>query len=227
MPKLFVISLGGSLIAPEGIDARYLKKFRQLIIARSKKNSRFIISPGGGKTCRNYQQALRAIIPATGEDLDAIGLNTNRFHAVLLRLMFKNLAEKNIAYDPNKRITFNKKILVGAGGWKPGRSSDDFSVRLAKIYGAKTIINLSNIDFVYDKDPRKFKDAKKLPRLSWNEFLKITGSEWKPGANVPFDPTAAKLAKKHGISVIIANGKNLSNIKNILAGKKFQGTVIE
>jgi len=75
--------------------------------------------------------------------------------------MFKGTAENFIADDPNKKLPMKKSVLIGAGGWKPGRSSDDFSVRLAKMYGAKTIINLSNIDFVYTKDPRKHPDAKK------------------------------------------------------------------
>ena len=52
-----------------------------------------------------------------------------------------------------------------AGGWMPGRSTDDDAVRLAKIYGAEMVINLSNIDYVYDKDPNKYKDAKKLPKF--------------------------------------------------------------
>lgn len=226
MNKLFIISLGGSLIVPDEIDAKFLKGFRQLISAQTKNGQRFIISPGGGRTCRRYQTALSSIIKATGEDLDWIGLNTNRFHAVLLRLMFKGLAEKNIAYNPNKKIPFNKKILIGAGGWKPGRSSDDYSVRLAAIYKATTVINLSNIDYVYTKDPRKFPDAKKVTQITWNDFFKIIGRRWDPGANVPFDPTAAKFAQKNKLKVIIANGRNLKNLKNILLGKKFVGTTI-
>lgn len=212
---------------PDDINTGYLKEFRKLISGEATQGKRFIISPGGGKTCRRYQNALKTIIPATNEDLDWIGLNANRFHAVLLQLMFKNLAEKNIAYDPNKKDGFRKKILIGAGGWKPGRSSDDYSVRLAKVYGAKTIINLSNIDHVYTKDPRKFSDAAKIENISWKDFLKITGTTWDPGANVPFDPTAAKFAMRHKLKVIIANGKNLKNLRNILDNKPFQGTVIE
>jgi uridylate kinase len=100
-------------------------------------------------------------------------------------------------------------------------------VRLAKAYGARTVINLSNIDFVYSKDPRKFKDAKKIESISWGNFRKIVGNKWDPGKNLPFDPTAAKLAQKLKLKVIIANGKNLKNLKNILNNNKFRGTIIE
>ena len=226
MKNLFVISLGGSLIVPDEIDVAYLKKFRQLIVSQAKAGHRFIISPGGGRTCRRYQSALSTITKTSADDLDWIGLNTNKFHSKFLQLMFKGAAENHIADDPNKKLPFSKKILIGAGGWKPGRSSDDFSVRLARIYGAKTVINLSNIDYVYTKDPRKYRDAKKLTNIGWSELLKITGSKWNPGANVPFDPTAAKFARDNHLKVIIANGKNIANLKNIISGKKFTGTTI-
>lgn len=211
---------------PEEIDTKFLAGFRKLISAQAKKGQRFVISPGGGKTCRRYQAALSSVIKASGDDLDWIGLNTNRFHAVLLRLMFKNLAEKDIAYDPNKRVSFSKKILIGGGGWKPGRSSDDYSVRLAKIYNADTVINLTDVDYAYDKNPKKFKNAKKVKKSSWKDFYKVIGTKWNPGANVPFDPTAGKFAQKNKIKVIIANGRNLKNLENILSGKPFQGTIV-
>lgn len=225
--KLFVISLGGSLIVPDEVDSAYLKKFRKLIVNQAKSGKKFIISPGGGKTCRKYQSALKQIISVSNDDLDLIGLNTNRFHSVLLQLIFKEYAEKNIAYDPNTELTFKKSILIGAGGWKPGRSSDDYSVRLSSIYKSGTVINLSNIDYVYDKDPRKYKNAKKIENISWSDFRKLIGNKWDPGKNVPFDPTAAKLAQKLKLKVIIANGKNLKNLENILSEKKFIGTIIK
>jgi uridylate kinase len=97
---------------------------------------------------------------------------------------------------------------------------------LAKTYGAKTVINLSNINYLFNKDPKKFKDAKKIPTINWQGLFKIIGNKWLPGANLPFDPMAGKLAEKNQIKVIIANGKNLKNLKNILENKKFIGTEI-
>jgi uridylate kinase len=169
---------------------------------------------------------LKAVTQAKPEDLDWIGLQVNRFHSRFLQLIFKPLTESVIAEDPNKRIKFTKPIMIGAGGWKPGRSSDDFSVRLANAFGAGRVINLSNIDFVYDRDPKKFSNAKKIEKISWAGLRKIIGKKWIPGANLPFDPTAATLAQKVGLEVVIADGKDLKNLENILDGKKFKGTVI-
>lgn len=225
MQKLFVISLGGSLINPGSVDAGFLKNFRRLILEETKKGRRFILITGGGALCRQYQQALNSIARPSNSKLDWLGIYSTRFNANLVRLMFAKSAHRQIIEDPNKKVLFKQKILV-AGGWMPGRSTDDDAVRLAKIYGAKILINLSNIDYVYTKDPRKFKNAKKIENISWKNFRKIVGNKWNPGKNLPFDPTAAKLAERLSLRVIIANGKNLNNLKNILGEKNFKGTVI-
>jgi len=86
-------------------------------------------------------------------------------------------------------------VLI-AGGWKPGWSTDFDAVLLAKQLNVSTIINISNIDHVHDKDPKKFSDAKKIKSISWQDFRKITGNEWKAGLSLPFDPIAAKEAEK-------------------------------
>lgn len=226
MSKTIIISLGGSLIVPEEVDVKFLKNFRSLILKQIKKDKRFIIVTGGGKTCRKYQTALSAIIKTNNITLDWLGIHATRFNAQLIRLMFGKLAHSKIAEHPAKKVDFKEKILIGAG-WEPGWSTDLDAVELAKTYGAKTVINLSNIDFLYTKDPRKFKDAKKITEISWDGLLKITGAKWIPGKNAPFDPVAAKFAKKNNLQVVIANGKNLKNLENILENKKFIGTLIK
>ena len=226
MKKLFVISLGGSLIVPEEIDVKFLKNFKKLIESQTKKGSRFILITGGGKVCRKYQNALHSLARPSDSDLDWMGIYTTLTNAQFVRLVFKSLAHPQIVENPNKKLKFSKKILL-AGGWLPGHSTDKDAVLLAKTYGAKTVINLSNIDFLYNKDPRKFKDAKKITKISWNGLLNITGRKWIPGKNVPFDPIAAQVAKNNKLEVVIANGKNLENLENILKGKKFIGTSIK
>jgi uridylate kinase len=227
MKKLFVISLGGSLIIPDKIDVLFIKNFKRIILKQIKKGNKFLIITGGGKLCRNYNQSLKSISNPSNTDLDWMGINTTWVNAKLVQLAFGKYAFPKISRDPAKKINFKQPILVG-GGWKPGRSSDGATVKYASVYGAKTIINLSNVDYIYTKDPRKFKDAKKIEKASWDDFLKIIGRRWVPGKNAPFfDPAAAKMAKKNNITVINCNGKNLKNFQNILENKKFIGTKIQ
>ena len=135
------------------------------------------------------------------------------------------MAHSRIIKNPHHKEPAKEPVIIAAG-YKPGWSTDYVAVLLARKYGANVVLNLSNIDYVYNKDPRKFKDAKAYTLLSWPEFRKIVGNKWDPGLNAPFDPVASKLAQKHGLTVIIMNGKNLANLKRFFAGKSFKGTVI-
>ena len=117
--------------------------------------------------------------------------------------------------------------MVVAAGWKPGWSTDYDAVLLCEDYGIKTVINLTNVDQIYDKDPKKFPDAKPIDRISWKELTGIVGDEWIPGMNSPFDPIAAKKATELGIKVVILNGNNFGNIEKYFRGEEYLGTTIE
>ncbi|MDP6265986.1 MAG: UMP kinase [Candidatus Woesearchaeota archaeon] len=221
--KTIIMSLGGSVIVPNRIDVNFLMNFKKIIYRYIKKNYRFVIYCGGGKLARNFQKSA-AKYKFNNEGLDWLGIYATRINADFIKKLFGNIAEDIIIKNPTKKIKFNKKIIL-AGGWKPGWSTDYDAVLLAKNLKVKTIINMSNINYVYDKDPKKFKGAKKIKNISWREFRKITGNKWKAGLNMPFDPVAAKEADKLRLKVVII-GNNLRNFENLLNDRKFEGTII-
>lgn len=223
--EYIVISLGGSIIVPDQIDINLIKNFKEIIKEYVKKGFRFIIITGGGKTCRNYNDSLKKIISPSLVDLDWMGIASTRLNAEFIRICFGDLAYEKIILTPDSIPETNKPILVG-GGWQPGSSSDLVAICMAKSVGARKIINLSNIDYVYDKNPKEYKDALPIKNLSWDNFKKLLPSDWDPGANVPFDPVAAKEAERLSFEVIVMNGKNTENFKNYLDGKDFIGSVI-
>jgi uridylate kinase len=226
-----VISVGGSLIVPNGgIDSVFLKQLNEFIreqLAKNKNRQFFLVS-GGGMTTRHYQTAAREVLEhqLTADDLDWIGIHATRLNGHLLRTIFRDIAHPVIIDDYSIIRKPTESVIIGAG-WKPGWSTDYDAVLVCEDYGAKTIINLSNINMVYDKDPRKYKDAKPLEKLSWDELKKLVGDKWIPGMHAPFDPIAAKRAQVLGIKLIIANGNNFDNLRNYFEEKEFVGTVIE
>lgn len=229
--KYKILSVGGSIIIPKtGFDIKFLKKFKSLILAEVKKGNKFILVIGGGATCRDYQQALTKVVKTSDIDLDWLGIHTTWFNAEFVRLMFGKHASSFVIKNPtDKKIlkqVQNNKIII-AGGWKPGCSTDKDAVLLAQNFGAKEMINLSNIEYVFDKDPNKFKNAKKIEEINWSDFRKnIVGYKWVPGKNVPFDPMASALAEKLKLKVNILQGTNLVEVKKALQNKKFKGTII-
>ena len=220
------MSLGGSLIAPDSVDINFLKKFRKVILDYIKKGNRVILICGGGNTSRLYQKAAKKVNPrVTSDDLDWVGIAATKINGELVSAIFGDVAYESLLVHPGRSVKTTRKILVGAG-FKPGSSSDKDAVMAAKAFKAKTVINLSNITYVYDKDPKKFKNAKPQKEMAWKDFQKLVGTKWIPGAHVPFDPIATKLAHKWGMELIVMRGSDLNNLKNLLAGKSFKGTKV-
>lgn len=231
--EIYIVSLGGSIVVPkEGIDWKFLKSFRKLIVGEIKKGKRFAVIVGGGYVARSYRDAADKVIKLTSDDRDWLGIHATRLNAHLVKTIFREYAHPRINKNPNTKENLNKHFAKGEGimvasGWRPGWSTDYVATVLAGRLGAETVINLSNIDFVYNKDLRKFKDAKRLEKINWHDFRKIAGNKWDPGLNAPFDPVASKNAEKLGLKVIIMNGRKLNNLENYFKDKKFKGTVIE
>ena len=221
-----IISLGGSIIVPDEIDTKYVKEFVETIEDYIKKGYKFVIITGGGNVCRRYNHSIEHIINPSDEDLDWVGIAVTRLNAELVRVSFNGLAYEKVLQNPDKIPETDKPVIVG-GGWKPGNSSDLAAVRIAYNLGAKKIINLSNIDFAYDKDPNIYPDAVKIEHSSWFDFRKILPESWIPGVNVPFDPVAAEEAEKNDLEVVIMNGHNVDNFRNYLENKEFLGTTIK
>lgn len=228
MEQPIVISVGGSLIVPNGgINTDFLIKLNKLIREEVAQGKRFMLIAGGGKLARRYQEAGTAVIgKLTKEDLDWLGIHATHLNGQLLRTIFQDIANPRVMQHYDRKLeNWTESVAIGAG-WMPGCSTDYDAVIFARDHKAKMIINLSNIDFVFDKDPGKFSDAKPLKKITWEEMKGLVGDKWSPGHNSPFDPIATKLADSLKLTVVIANGNDMKNIKKIINGESFKGTVI-
>lgn len=228
MKKTVIFSVGGSIVVPEDVDTGYIKSFKNLIdrYLGGNPERRVILVVGGGRIARKYQSAYREIVTDPDSDeQDWIGISATHLNARLLKAVFADSCLDPVVTNPTRPPGFEGRVLIAAG-WKPGFSTDFDAVVLAEHYGAKTVINLTNIARVHTADPRIDPDARPLDSMTWRELRELVGSEWVPGKNVPFDPVAAKRASEIGLQVISAEGRNLDNLEAILEGRSFVGTVI-
>lgn len=225
------MSVGGSLIVTDkGINTEFLKKLNDFIrkqIADNPQRQFFLVS-GGGAIARHYRDAGRKVVghELTRDDLDYLGIHATKLNAHLIRTIFRDIAHPYILkhYEIIRKV---QEPVVVAAGWKPGWSTDYCALLVCEDYDVRTVINLSNIKQVYDKDPKQFSDAKPIDNISWPEFRKIVGDEWSPGLNAPFDPIAAKKAEELGAKVVVLHGEDFPNLENYFTNKPFVGTVIE
>jgi len=219
-----ILSLGGSLIVPEAVDENFLIKLKSFLKELLSKGHKIGIICGGGSTARKYTNSNLELSPIQKDNL---GISATRLNALLVSYVLSDLkADKIFTNTSIMAKAFGKKIVI-SGGTVPGHTTDYIAGELAKKVKADAVINLTNVDGVYDKDPRKFTDAEKFEKMTWKEFFDFFKIEFNPGMNFAFDPVAAKLCQKNKIKVIIMKGTDFDNLKNFFDGKKFIGTILE
>lgn len=225
--ETIIISVGGSLIVPDSIDSSFLRVLYTHLTDEAQKGVRFVLISGGGKTSRRYAEALKAVrTDISNDDLDWLGIHATRLNGHLLRSIFFDVADPVMYTHPENVPKHPEFPVTIAAGFRPGHSTDYVAVSIAGHIGATKLINLSNIDQVYDADPRATADAKPIGTISWADFRKLIPEEWDPGLSSPFDPVAAKEAEALGLEVAVINGAKLEEFSKYLKGQPFTGTLI-
>lgn len=223
--KTVVVALGGSIVYPDAIDSKFIREFKKFIERFTKRNIRFVLVLGGGKIARTYQVAAHEVGQIANEDKDWLGIHATRLNAHLIRTIFRKIAHPVVIDQRHKLKKLIYPVTVG-GGWHPGWSTDYVATVLAHDFGVGEVIVAGSPDYVYDKDPRKYKGAVPLPQLSWKAYRKLIPAKWTPGSHAPVDPVAARFGQEKKVQAIIINGKDLKNFEALLKGRDFKGTII-
>lgn len=221
-----VVALGGSIVFPEDIDVEFLKGFKGLVEEFVKEGKQFVIEVGGGKICRVYQNAAGDVTPLSDLEKDWIGIHTTRTNAQLLHAIFGPLAEPYILDERYKVKELTHPVTVGSG-WEPGGSTDFDTAMCAKDFGVSEFIIAGKPDHIYEEDPSKNPEAKAFDQISWAEYRNLIPEEWTPGYSSPVDTTASKFAQENGLKAIVVDGRNLDNLRNLINGEEFEGTIVE
>lgn len=222
--NIIVISLGGSVIIPNGFDYKFLENFRKLILRLSKKN-KIIICTGGGKIARDYIAVLETR-NLSKTICDEIGIFATRLNAKLVSSFIGKC--NDVIPTSLKEISnlLKRYDVVVCGGLTPGRTTDGTTAEIASYLGTKTMLNIVDVKGLYDKNPKLYKNAKLIEAISPEDFIKFfENMNEKPGQHFVLDSLAANIAKKNKIKVVIIS-KDIKNLKNYFNNKKFVGTVI-
>ena len=113
------------------------------------------------------------------------------------------------------------------GGHKPGTCTDFLTVQFAEAMDADLIINATDIDGVYDKNPKTHPNAKKLTELTFETLETIIKENTRqaPGEYGLFDLAAVKLSKEIKIPVIIIDGTDPQEVARAIQGKHSGSTI--
>lgn len=225
--EVIVLSLGGSIIVPESNpDLKFLHKFKQELRKLYSKY-KFVIVTGGGAIARRYISLLKEE-NKTEREISEAGIRATRMNAMLLMQFFGDEANNALPRDMHEvrnNLKKNNLVICGALRFTPKSTSDATAAKLANFLNAR-FINITNVQGLYTKDPRKHKDAKLIPLISWKEFNSIAEKiKYKAGEHFVLDQKAAKMIKTHSINTSIV-GSNILNLKKAIKQEKFTGTLI-
>ncbi|MFH1308278.1 MAG: UMP kinase [archaeon] len=222
--RIIVISLGGSMIIPDEVNSNFLEKFKK-IINKNTKNYKFILVTGGGSLARKYISALKN---NSYKIQSTAGIAATRANAKFVSVYFNQDPEQVIPTTMKKLKKLIKKqdiAICGALGYKVKQTTDSTACEIAAYFNT-IFINITNVQGLYDKNPQKFKNAKFISEISWEDFYKMVNKfAFKPGQHFPLDQTSAKIIRDNKIPAYIF-GLDLKNLDNFLNNKKFKGTTI-
>ena len=221
-----VLSLGGSLVNPGTPDTQYVASLVRLL--RGMK-CRFGIVVGGGKLARQWAEAARRK-GGSEFDADEAAIKATKKNAqIVIDALGKNVNAKVCETFGEARKQAARHRFVVMGGTIPGITTDSDAVLLAECLGAKRVLNLSNIDGIYNDNPVRNHNAKKFGRMAYAQLIDLAGKNdmRTAGTHFVFDFLACKLIARSKIEAHFVHGKNLLDVRKAIEGRPHGGTVVK
>ena len=222
-----VLSLGGSVFLTGEQDVEYLRALSAMLreVAESQP---LAVVVGGGRTAREYIRLGRAL-GLTERELDELGIDVTRLHA---RLLAGLLAP---ACPPAPLLTVREAAeeaarwpLLVLGGTEPGHSTDAVAAQLAERLHAERLVNATRAGGIFDRDPAKDPEAKRLRSLPFEQFRSLVeaGTDGRAGQEAIFDRVGVERLAHARIPLAVVDGRDLGELKNALLGRVFQGSLV-
>ena len=214
-----ILRLGGSIIASP-VKPNLINEYVNVLENLTERGHRLIVIVGGGGLAREFISVSKSL-GLCKADQDEIAISISRVFALLFVRKLGKLACESVPVTLERAIECSEKAkIVIMGGLKPGMTTDTVAAMLAEKIKADLIVKATDQDGIYDKDPRKYPDAVKFDRLTFDELPRVFGEgEHEAGIHQILDPEAVKLLKRGMCKVVVVNGSQPRNVLLAIAGK--------
>lgn len=210
MSKKILVKISGKIVNPD--NPQLIKSYANIIVDLYRQSYRVAVVVGGGKYARSYISSAKAL-GLNDAQADMIGIEIARVNALLLALAIGDDAYTPIPRNIDNVLTaWNTGKIIIAGGLQPGQSTSAVSAVIAESLGIKTILYATDVDGVYDKDPKKYSNAKKLDIVTVEQLKEIVSQRFEAGGYELLDPLALQIVKRSCIDVIVFNGMDPLNV---------------
>ena len=230
--KRVLLKLSGEALQGEqgyGIDPKVISEIAEQIKDIVDDGIELAITVGGGNIFRglagaasgmdraqaDYIGMLATVMNALAmqEGLERAGVTTRVQSAINMQ----EVAEPYIRRRAERHLEKGRVVIFAAGTGNPYFTTDTTAALRACEIRAEAILKATQVDGIYDSDPRTNPDAKRFEKIS---YLDVIAKE----LNV-MDSTATTLCKDNGIPIIVFNLHKQGNIRRVLEGENV-GTVV-
>ena len=235
MKKRVLVKFSGEALAGEagyGIDTKILNYISQEIKSLVDAGHEVGIVIGGGNIIRGVTAAEDGIIKRTSGDymgmlatvINGVAMQEACEHAGLevrmqTAIKMEQIAEPYINRKAVRHLEKGRVVIFAAGTGNPFFTTDTAATLRAVEIGAEVIIKATKVDGVYDRDPNKFSDAKKLDVISYDdaltEHIKV------------MDDTSIALAKDNKLPIIICDMFTRGNLLEIIEGNRSKCSIVK
>lgn len=230
--KRVLIKLSGEAIGKKdgrGIDNKKLEKVVNQIVEISKTGTQIALVIGGGnfwrgrygdeyieRTTSDYMGMLATVLNALAfqEMAESKGLDIR----TMTSIQMQEIAEPYIRRRAVRHLEKGRVVLFAGGTGNPYFTTDSCAALRATEINADLILLAKNVDGVYNKDPKKYPDAKKYAEVTYMQSI-------SEGLNV-MDTTAITLCMENKIPIYVFALNEENSIIRAISGEKI-GTIIQ
>ena len=234
MGKRVLIKFSGEALASEngqGIDTSILKYIASEIKMLVEEGIEVGLVVGGGNIIRGVTAAKEGIIKRSSGDymgmlatvINAVALQEAlEYYGIKVRVQsaikMEEICEPFNVRRAIRHLEKGRVVIFAAGTGNPFFTTDTAATLRAIEIGADMIIKATKVNGVYDKDPHKFPDAKKLDRLTYEDAMQD---------NIKvMDDTAIALAKDNKLPIVVCNMFEKGNLFNIINGDYSKASIV-
>lgn len=213
-----------------GIDPQFTQWLAKEVIKAVKVGSQVGIVVGGGNIFRGEKAAEHGLERTVGDYIGMLAtiMNSLALQAalekegqqtrVLSAIEIKDVAEPYIRRRAIRHMEKGRVVIFAGGTGNPYFSTDTAAALRALETNSQIILKGTKVDGVFDKDPKKYKDAKKFGHLTFEKAIR----DKQIGV---LDNSALSLCMDHKIPILVFNLNKEGNIQKAVEGEKI-GTLI-
>ncbi len=223
MKRRIVIKISGRVFGMDNVKA--LKDYARFFVKVSRYCQPVIVA-GGGTISRHYISHARSS-GADESTLDELGIEISRLNAKLLIYALKGKAYSHPPTNLQEtKHAVDSGLIVVTGGLHPGQSTNGTAALIAEKIKAEQFLNATDVDGVYDRDPNRYKTAKRFKRIELKSLRSMLVHEDSvAGGYDLMDIVALKIIERSRIKTRILKA-DLKTLEKAIRGTSPVGTEI-